>query len=143
MNPEDQERIVRECSRLALAFAIHVDFGQAQACADLFTEDGTFERKGEILRGREEILAAQRARPPGLRTRHFCQPTWVTVIDESNAEGITYFANYRHEADAPLSGPAPLTGPGVVGEFHDRFVLTPQGWRIASRRAKAAFRRMA
>jgi hypothetical protein len=142
MKTEDRELIVRECSQLALAFAIHVDFGHADACANLFAEDGVFERKGKVLQGRAQILAAQRARPAGLRTRHFCQTPWITVIDESHAEGITYFANYRHESDGPLAGPAPLLGPSAVGEFHDRYVRTSEGWRIAARKAKAAFRRM-
>jgi SnoaL-like domain len=142
MTPDEQERIVRECSRLVQAFAIHVDRGEAEQCAALFCEAATFERKGEVLAGRPAILAAQKARAPGLRTRHHCLAPWITVIDADHAEGITYFTNYRHEGKEPLHGPAPLAGAETVGEFYDNFVRTPDGWRIAARRAQAAFRRV-
>ena len=140
---EQTQHITAECQRVALAFGLHVDFAQYEMCAALFTEDATFERKGEILRGRTQILAAQQSRPAGLRTRHHCLSPWITVVDADHAEGITYFSTYRHEGQEPLAGPAPMAGPETVGEFHDRFVRTPQGWKIDSRIARAAFRRTA
>ncbi len=140
---EEIQRIVAECQCVALAFGLHVDLAQYEQCAALFTEDATFERKGEKLCGRAEILAAQLKRPAGLRTRHHCLAPFITVIDADHASGVTYFTTYRHEAPQPLPGPAPMSGPETVGEFYDQFVRTAQGWRIQSRIAKAAFRRAA
>lgn len=141
MNPSDYELILRDCSRLVQSFAIYVDRGEAEQCAALFVENGSFERKGEKLVGRGAILAAQKKRSPGLRTHHHCLSPWITVIDADHAEGITYFTNYRYESDTPLSGPAPLAGAQTIGEFHDRFIRTKEGWRIETRRAQAVFRR--
>ena len=57
------------------------------------------------------------------------------------AAGITYFTIYRHEGALAAGTPAPLTGPASIGEFHDRFVRTPEGWRLRLRTTQVAFRR--
>lgn len=143
MTPSESVSIERECSRLALAFGLHVDMGEPERCAALFAETGTFERAGTVLRGRAAIVQALRGRAPGLRTRHHCLAPFIEVLDCENARGITYYTTYRHEAPDAIEGAAPLTGPDVIGEFHDTFVMTKDGWRIASRRSVPAFKRAA
>ena len=36
---------------------------------------------------------------------------------------------------------APLEGPQIVGEYRDRFVRTPDGWRFARREIEVSFLR--
>ena len=131
------------CRRLISAFAYHVDHRHPEDAARLFAEDASFERKGEVLHGREAILQAQRDRPAGLVTRHVCAEPHIEVLDAGNARAVTYFQIYRGVAEPGATGVLPLHGPEVVGQFEDSFRLTPEGWRIHSRRARAVFRQSA
>lgn len=129
------------CQCLIAAFAHYVDSRQPERAAQLFTEDATFERKGEVLRGQSEILAAQRARPSGGVVRHVCAAPHLEMVDASHMRGVTYFQIYRGSGDG--QSVLPMTEPEVLGQFEDEFVLTPQGWRIRSRRARGVFRKVA
>ena len=97
LSPTERHAIVAECQAIVTAFSVHADLGELEQCAALFTEDGQFERRGEMLTGRPAILAALRARPPLLHARHHCLPPHVTIRDADSADGITYFTIYRHE----------------------------------------------
>jgi hypothetical protein len=141
MSPELENAIRSACERLAIAFAHAVDHREVDKVVDLFTEDGVFERKGETLSGRAAIRAAQDARPSAVVTRHVCSPSLIDVISERAARGVVYFLLYRHERlDGAPPGPVPLQQPQILGEYHDEYERTDQGWKIARRTAKAVFR---
>lgn len=142
MTPVEVEEVRRACERLVIEFAHGVDHRDVAAVLAVFTEDAIFERKGERLEGRAAIGAAQRSRPPGLVTQHLCTTMKIDVLDASNATGVVYFLLFRHEGDAPPDGPVAMPMPQTVGEYHDNYVKTGQGWRIARRVARAAFRRV-
>lgn len=144
MNTDQRREIVAACERLALDFAWHVDHRNAEDVAALFAPDAAFERKGEVLDGRDAIHAAQLKRPAGLVTRHVCANLRIDVLDAEHARGTHYFLLYRHDhaaAGTEPGKPAPLGPPETVGEYHDDYRLTAEGWKIARRAAKAAFRR--
>lgn len=144
MNAEERREIVAACERLALDFAWHVDHRNAEDVVALFAPEASFERKGEILKGRDEIRAAQLKRPAGIVTRHVCSNLRVDVLDGRRATGTHYFLLYRHDHAATgtdAAAPAPLGPPETLGEYHDEYVRTEEGWRISRRVAKAAFRR--
>ncbi|MFM9982911.1 MAG: nuclear transport factor 2 family protein [Burkholderiales bacterium] len=145
MNEEQRHGIVAACERLALDFAWHVDHRNAEDVVALFAPEASFERKGEVLKGRAEIRAAQLKRPAGLVTRHVCANLRIDVLDADHARGTHYFLLYRHDhaaAGSDAEKPAPLGQPETLGEYHDEFVRTAEGWKIARRVAKAAFRRV-
>lgn len=144
MNEHDRA-IIWECQKLAIDFARHVDQRNVDGVVDLFTEDAVFERRGEVLEGRAAIRAAQLRRPATLITRHLCTNIAVDLLDEKRARGCVSFALFRHDhavAGTDAAQPAPLGGPETLGEYFDEYRRTPDGWRIARRVAKAAFRRM-
>lgn len=143
LSQSERHAILIECQAIVTAFSVHADLGELEQCAALFTEDGQFERRGEMLTGRAAILAALKARPALLRARHHCLPPHITVRDAHTADGVTYFTIYRHLGALAEGTPAPLSGPGSVGEFHDRFVYTPEGWRLRLRTTQVAFRQEA
>ena len=76
--------------------------------------------------GREAILAAFKARPPRV-TRHVCSNVVIDVESEDAARGVSAMLLFTGAAE-PL-----------VGSFHDRFVLTADGWRFAERRGSLLF----
>lgn len=127
--------ITLQCQQLVAAFAVLVDARKGDAVADLFAEDGQFDRRGAVLKGREEIRAAQSRRPPNLYTQHLCFQSHVEVLDTTRARGVTPFLLYRIECDDPAAPrlPLSLSEPEMVGHFEDEFRLTADGWRIQHR----------
>ena len=93
------------------------------------------------MKGREQIAAgfAQRQANDARMSRHVCQNFLCEVIDDDHARGVVYLTLYRHDGE-PGRRFSPLAeGPELVGEYRDRFVRTPRGWRIAERETVASF----
>ncbi|MEZ5076839.1 MAG: nuclear transport factor 2 family protein [Solirubrobacterales bacterium] len=134
--------IERACERLIVEYARRVDFGEAERVAELFTADGRWEGSELLLEGREEIRRwfAERQRLERRVSRHVCTNVAVEVVSETEASSLCYMVNYRHdrrEGDEAL--PVPTEVPKYVGELHDSFRLTEEGWRFASRRVTVGF----
>jgi hypothetical protein len=116
-------------------YSLYIDGGSAARVQELFTEDGTWESSETSMVGREAIGRGFGRRQEQERTsRHVCTGT-VLEADGDDVVGWTTFTLYRF--DGPLDGPAPLEGPVMIGTYHDRFRRTPDGWRLAHRRATA------
>ncbi|MBK8063807.1 MAG: nuclear transport factor 2 family protein [Betaproteobacteria bacterium] len=82
--------------------------------------------------------------PEGVVTRHVCANLAVEAIDADHARGVMYFLLYKHDhaaAGTDAGKPAPLGPPETLGEYHDEYLRTAEGWRIARRVAKGVFRR--
>ncbi len=136
--------IERACERLVTQFSHSVDFGEAARIADLFSEDGEFTTPGVVtLKGQQELRAGlgERQKKSARVARHVCTNLLVTVLDSDHAEGIVYVTMYRHDRE-PGEGdaPPPICPPLMVGEYRDRFIRAPEGWRFARREATIAFR---
>ena len=124
MEASDRLAIEWECAKLIARYANLVDAADWPAVAALYTEDAVFARPTNPdapLLGREAILAAFLARPARV-TRHVCSNVVVEVEGPESARATSAMVLYL--ADKP-----PL-----AGSFHDRFRLTPAGWRFAERR---------
>ncbi len=139
---EDRDRLLieRACERLVTAYCHHVDHGEASRVAELFTEDGVWTGPGVRMEGREQLqkgFAAREAQRERM-SRHVCHNFLCDVLDGEHAEGVVYLTLYRHDGD-PDRKVSPLVGPAMVGEYRDRFVRTPEGWRIAARDTRVSF----
>jgi len=135
----------RACSRLCLEFTRSVDTGAYEAAAALFTEDGEFTRRGSTFRGHEaiarsfdEILGGWhgRARNPSWRVRHLCTNIMIDVVSPTEATGVSYYTIYLYKGP-DVAGLATISGPGLIGDYVDRFVRTGDGWRISRREARS------
>ena len=125
------------CGSLSLQFGRLQDERRHDKLADLMTVDATYVRLGEELKV-DEFIAWVKTTPPN-KTRHFVTSTSFSVIEETHAKGITYYTLYLYGGDEDT--PYPLEGPFVVGEYHDEFALTENGWRIGRREARKIFRK--
>jgi SnoaL-like domain len=144
MDSSQRAEIERQCRDLVLAVTQHGDHGEHAEAVSLFAEGGVWIRGGRPFTGSEELLASYGAEPSSQVTRHINGGSVITVQDEDNAQGVTYYLAYRHNAeseDAQL--PLPLESPFSLGEWHDRFVRTDAGWRFAARETKRVFVRQA
>ncbi len=121
--------IERQCARLVHVYANANDAADWDKVAALYAEDGVMFRPtapDDGVAGRNSILASLRARPPRT-TRHVCANVVVDVLSETEATGESAMLLFT-------GGAQPL-----VGSFHDRFVLTGEGWRFAERRGSLTF----
>lgn len=140
--PEWQHLLdLRDCEALIHAFCFFIDQGEAARTVELFTEDGVFDRRGEALRGHAALAAAMARRSPTVTTRHVCSNIQLHAESPTRMTGVTYFQFFRRDSAAPGPAPAPSALLEAVGEYHDVFEKTAQGWRIAHRIAVPAFQR--
>ncbi len=135
----DTLAIERACERLVLDSVYFTDSQNYVAFIRLFAANGTIRRpSGEPLAGREAILNSYLSRPAGRMTRHICTNIRITVESADHARGLSYAVVYSANVDDPVEGHFGVKADPrhMVGEFEDEFVVTPEGWRFASRRAR-------
>jgi len=125
------------CADLVVRSAGYTDSHDHEAFAGLFAPDARLTRPGgEPLVGREAILASYRAKPAERLTRHLVTNTRFTELSGDSASAISYVLLWSSSTAEPIEAFGRKAAPRqVLGEFHDRFAKTGQGWRIAERRA--------
>ena len=129
MTPDERRGIEADCARLIALYANLNDAARWDEVAALYVEDGVMTRPtapDAPLLGRAAILAAFQSRPPR-KTRHVCSNVVIDVLSPTEALGTSAMILLQPDA-APLAG-----------SFHDRFVLTAEGWRFAERRGSLAW----
>ena len=123
------------CRQLVTGYAYHRDRADGQAVGALFTEDAVFELLGDVFRGRAAIRKRVDAGASGPTFRHLMSTIHIEVENRDQARGVSYVTVYS--APGPL--PANLAEWMAIGEYHDEFVRTPDGWRIQRRTFVPAF----
>lgn len=127
---DDQRRAIEwDCARLVALYANLNDEARWDKVAALYAEDGAMARPTApdvLISGRAAILAAFTARPPRL-TRHVCSNVVIDVESPTSARGTSAMVLFT------------AGNPPIVGSFHDRFVLTTEGWRFSERRGSLTF----
>lgn len=141
---DDLSRLLAEraCEQLVITYAELIDFDKAELVADLFIPNGVWESDKSRKVGEDRIrkdFGIRQRRMPRV-SRHVCTNISITVISDEEATGLTYFTLYRDDVRSG-SKFARLSAPTMLGEYHDRFVLTEAGWRFASRKVKTTFLR--
>lgn len=140
MEAEEERAIERACSRLVTRYCHLIDQGAASQIGELFSESGIWSSAEKTLIGRDAIgrSFAQREADAGRMSRHVCSTSMIDVETADAARGLTYLTLYRQ--DGPVGrNVSRVRGPRLVGEYRDRFVRTPAGWRIGHREVVVAF----
>lgn len=108
------------------------------AYLDLFTEDATWAVLSDGIlgaqerRGRDQILEGVRERRrdgmqgPGTSTRHALHTVQVRFASADEAWATCYWHYYKE-----TTSPSPVLA--GMGEYRNRVVRTPAGWRLARR----------
>ncbi|HEY4277423.1 MAG TPA: nuclear transport factor 2 family protein [Conexibacter sp.] len=134
--------VERACEQLIYEYARRVDFGEASRIADLFTADGRWDGTELALEGQEQIRAWFTKREAIARrvSRHVFTNVVVEIDSPTTAHARSYMVNFRHDRqEGDLSLPVPAEAAKYVGECHDRFRLTDDGWRFSHRRVEISF----
>jgi len=144
MEMSERIAIERECQRLVTVYCHHVDHGEAEKIADLFTDDGQWLSPEIKMIGKEQIMKgfALRQANTARMSRHVCNNFLIDVIDENNAEGTVYLTLYRHDGEAGRKVSPMDDQPVLIGEYRDRFVRTDDGWRFSKREIDVSFIRL-
>jgi hypothetical protein len=120
-----------QLSRLVLEHAWRADNGRADTIHELYVDDGVLDLPPAPLRGRQAIHEWGRQlvqAPPWRIIRHVCGNMRFVTTGENTAGGTTVLTVFM------VAGPgAATTQPFAVGEDHDEFVRTEQGWKLVSR----------
>lgn len=119
--------------RLLYLYAEHIDAGDFEGVADLFSQAAIHASSlPEPIRGREAILAlyqhSTRRYPEGTpRTRHLvCNPVITVAPDGLHAEARSTFLVLQATEGLPLQ-------PIIAGRYHDRFACTEGRWHFTAR----------
>ncbi len=132
-----QLEVETACQRVIHDAAAFVDGNDFSAFCGLFTEDGQLQRPdGSILKGREAILAAYKARPAQRMSLHVISNTRFRDVTENDCRATSLVTLWASDSslEAGPQGRAAVQ-PLVLGGFDDNFVLDGGVWRLASRKA--------
>jgi len=122
--------VERACGNLVLDYAYHRDRMDGAALANLFTEAGVLSVLGETYQGRSAIRARLENDREAPLSRHLMSTQRIFVDGPDRARGVSYATVYL----APRGElPRPVEGFAGIGEYHDEFVRTPDGWKIGKR----------
>lgn len=118
-------------TQLVAQYGPNVDSGSAEATAELWTEDGTFDAVGAIeMRGREQIAGMVQSKGHQDLIVNGCGHVLTVphvVVKGDEAEGRSYALNIRWDPEAQRFWVARLSANSW------RWVRTAEGWRIAER----------
>ena len=121
------------CTDLVLDYAWFRDEHDVEGYVALFTSDAELTLQGQTYRGHSAIRERMQAAAAGPATRHLMSTIRIRPDGPDRATGVSYVTVYA--SDTPV-----VEGFAVIGNYIDEFVRTPQGWRIARRSLKEAFR---
>lgn len=143
MTELEQLQIEHACTKLINRFAILNDAMRYDELAELFTVDGSFARPTDpdnFVNGRDNILQAFKARPTDRITRHVITNIDVEVLDENSAHSVCYAVLYTGNTDNKAEKFGIQANPTqFIGEFHDEFTRTGDGWKIQRRSGNITF----
>jgi|SRR5580698_9820998 uncharacterized protein (TIGR02246 family) len=140
MTEAERSAIAGTCAALVTNFCHAADQADGGAAAALFAPDGEWISGRKQVVGRAALSQHFADRKPGLVVRHLTGPTSVRVDRSDHASAVTYYAVFTGET-AEDGRPAPLQLPFSMGEWHDRLVRLPEGWRIARHEVKRLLQR--
>lgn len=119
-------------SELNLACWDLVDGRRGPPLGDIFLEDAVLRIGRVATTGLSEIQAMMDARlaaSPGRLTRHVAT-NWRCALDgDAAAWGSSIVLVFAGVGDVPLA----MNQTSSLSDVSDRYVLTPQGWRLAER----------
>ncbi len=124
------------CEELVLNYAWYRDRMDADGFGSIFSRDARLEVLGEVFEGRDAIRQRLIDGKDGPMTRHLMSTIRIFPEDSDTARGVSYVTVYiAPRGDLPRA----LEDDPAIGEYHDRFERTAEGWKIADRRFVPVF----
>lgn len=131
------------CEALAIEYAEIVDAQDYERLREIFAQDATFGRSAtpdETLHGVGNIVASFTSRPRNRLTHHVMSNIRVCMETPKTASGTCRVLLFTSDTSEPQTGEGRKVAPKqLMGTYHDRYVCTDDGWRIAERRGGISF----
>lgn len=131
------------CEALAIEYAEIVDAQDYERLREILAEDASFGRSAtpdETLYGVENIVASFTSRPRNRLTHHVMSNIRVRVETPGTASGTCRVLLFTSDTSEPQTTEGRKVAPKqLMGTYHDRYVRTNDGWRIAERRGGISF----
>lgn len=128
------------CRNLVVDCASLIDETRYDELGRIFATDGVFARPtapDAPIVGRDAIIAAFKLRPANKLSQHLVMNIRVWLTGADTAEGTSSIMLYLTDVDLPFEPGKGRKGSGpLLGLYKDRYVRTPEGWRIADRRGR-------
>ena len=129
-NLEDRAAI----ADLVALYAVAVDSRTFDRLDQVFADDGVLETAHGVRRGLPEIVAAMQGLLRYESTHHVVGQTTLEPAGDGRVAGVTYCEAHHLSVEDE----------GKVDQvkhirYHDTFVQTPKGWRIAARRLEVSW----
>lgn len=139
MDATSRIQAIQDCEQALYRTYHALDDGDYPAVAAGFAPDGVWHRQGKPLQGRAAIEAELRQRPAGRVTAHVVTNVAVELVDEDHARLRYLMTAYRHDAAAPLEGPAPIGSLLLVARQEEHMRRTGGRWLIVERTQRRLF----
>lgn len=126
---QDQQDARRDCEALARAHGRYADAWDADGFANLFAPDGTFDRLGTLISGREHLRQFLASRPRNVaQTHRNGDYTFTLGLDGTRAVGTLDLELDRELLDSDEPNQT------LYCKYMDEYVKTAEGWRIQLRK---------
>jgi len=135
MDRDTARAIEWDCTQLLVRFYGFLDDKLYENLADLFVEDGVWNRLGKDLVGPAAIRAAMAEREQWL-TVHILTNVRIDIVDVDHVQTTQYITLYRHEgwnADVP----APIVLPLGILRHNDQLVRDGGVWKFKRKTSRA------
>jgi ketosteroid isomerase-like protein len=139
----EMRNVEAACHALAVDYAEIIDSQDYARLTEVFAADATFLRPmapKEPIHGADKIVAMFQARPRGRLTQHLISNFRVRMETMDTAVGtcrVLFFSSDESEPETPEGRKA--ASKQSIGVYHDRYVRTKNGWRIAERLGSMVF----
>lgn len=139
----EMRNVEHACYALAIEYAEIIDSHDYARLPEVFAEDALFVRPmapNEPIRGADKIVAMFQSRPRNRLTQHLICNFRVKMETMDAAIGtcrVLFFSSDVSEPETPEGRKA--ASKQSIGVYHDRYVRTKDGWRIAERSGTMIF----
>ena len=133
---EAHGEFIAACTAINHDYALARDRADKDRFAALFTEDAVFTIQGAEFVGRDRIASRVEPDNAGNFARLLVTSIDISPIDAQTATGVTYFIMFMASGDPtpPISAYTLF-----MGEYHDRYAMTPDGCKFTRRETVPLF----
>lgn len=140
LTESERRNIEQACAALSVDYCEIVDAKDYARLREVFADDARFVSPAapdNVIHGAGAIIASLKAIPPTLVTQHFAVNIRVRAESPDAAAGSCRILLYTADGNEPETPEGRKAGEKQrIGVYHDRYVRTKAGWRIAERRGK-------
>ena len=123
------------CEQTVRDYALLRDEGPAEAYADLFTQEGTFELGGTITAGRQALISRHKSANAEAAWRHSMSDIRISKTDKT----VTGISRFNVKTGPHLDTPSAEVKREILGDYIDEFEVKGGVCKIKSRKVKIVF----